>query len=227
MARTLNAAAYAVRREEFLDAAQALIQTRGYEEMSIQDILDAAEASRGAFYHYFDSKAALLEAIVDRLSVSGLAAVAPVVDDPALSAIEKFTRVFSGIAQWKIERKDLMLALLRVWYSDENALVREKLRRNTLAHMTPLVARIIKQGVAEGVFTAGASDDSARVLLTLMLGAADVAGEMFFARQAGTMSFEAVRQRLTAFSVAVERLLGAPDGTVTIVDDATLGEWFG
>ena len=61
MARTVNATVYAVRRDAFIDAAQRLIQAKGYEQMSIQDVLDELDASTGAFYHYFDSKAALLD----------------------------------------------------------------------------------------------------------------------------------------------------------------------
>ncbi|MDB5063897.1 MAG: TetR/AcrR family transcriptional regulator, partial [Chloroflexi bacterium] len=58
MPRTVNVAAHRVRREAFLDVAQRLIQTKGYEQMSIQDVLDALDTSRGALYHYFGSKQA-------------------------------------------------------------------------------------------------------------------------------------------------------------------------
>jgi AcrR family transcriptional regulator len=66
MARTLDPAAHALRRDAFVDAAQRLIQAKGYEQMSLQDVVDELDASRGAFYHYFDSKVALLEAVVRR-----------------------------------------------------------------------------------------------------------------------------------------------------------------
>src|SRR5256885_16974182 len=85
MARTVNAEVHTVRREAFVDAAERLMQTRGYEQMSVQDVLDDLGASRGAFYHYFDSKQALLEAVLDRMVDAGLGSVAPVVDDPTLA----------------------------------------------------------------------------------------------------------------------------------------------
>ncbi len=47
---------YSVRRNEILDAARQLVYTKGYEQMTIQDILDYLQISKGAFYHYFDSK---------------------------------------------------------------------------------------------------------------------------------------------------------------------------
>ena len=63
MARKVKEEDYASRRNEILDAARTLVYTKGYEQMSIQDILDALKISKGAFYHYFDSKPALLEAL--------------------------------------------------------------------------------------------------------------------------------------------------------------------
>ena len=58
---------HAVRRNEILDLAQQLVYTKGYEQMTIQDILDGLQISKGAFYHYFDSKHAVLEAVVERM----------------------------------------------------------------------------------------------------------------------------------------------------------------
>src|SRR5262252_11113825 len=116
MARTLNLAVHTVRREAFVEAAQRLMQARGWEQVSIQDVLDAVEASRGAFYHYFDSKQALLGAMVDRIADQAIAEVEPVVNDPTLAAIPKLERFFGGIAQFKTERKALMLEFIEVWF---------------------------------------------------------------------------------------------------------------
>ena len=227
MARTVNTAVHAIRREAFLDAAQRLIQTKGYEQMSVQDVLDELDASRGAFYHYFDSKAALLEAVIDRMVVAALATVTPIVDHPKLPATEKLTRLFSGIARYKAERKELLLAIMRTWYSDDNALVRDKLRRETVTYLAPLLATVVRQGKAEGVFEVNSPADSARVLVWFLQGVQDLAGELFLALGAGTITFEAVVARFAAHLDAFERILGAPAGTVTIIDTETLREWYG
>ena len=58
---------HAVRRNEILDVAQRLVYTKGYEQMAIQDILDALSIAKGTFYHYFVSKQALLEALIKRM----------------------------------------------------------------------------------------------------------------------------------------------------------------
>ena len=67
MARTVDAEAYAAKRNEILDVMQQFMFTQGYENTSIKDILRELEISSGAFYHYFDSKPALLDAFIARI----------------------------------------------------------------------------------------------------------------------------------------------------------------
>lgn len=227
MARTVNATLYTVRRDAFLDVAQRLVQTKGYEAMSIQDVLNELEASKGAFYHYFDSKQALLEAVVERFADSAIADLAPVLDDPDLTALRKLERFFAGIARRKAEHKDLMLAIIEVWNSDGNAIVREKLRRMTVSRMIPLLSAVIKQGIGEGVFRAASPDETATVFVALLLGFQELANEQFIARQAGTITFEVVQRSVASFTEAFERILGIPKGSLILTDEATLHFWFG
>src|SRR5579875_729678 len=168
MPRTVNPALRTVRREAFVDAAQRLIQCRGYEAMSIQEVLDAVGASRGAFYHYFDSKQALLEAVIDRITDQAIASLEPIVGDSTLPALRALERIFTGIAGWKAQRKDLMLAIIAVWRSDSNAIVREKLRHTAVHRLVSLLAPIIQRGVAEGLFSVHEPTETAAVLVYLL-----------------------------------------------------------
>ena len=227
MARTVNPALHTVRREAFLDVAQRLVETKGYEAMSIQDVLEALEVSKGAFYHYFDSKQALLEAVVESFADGVMDRMAPILSDPNLSALEKLERVFAGIAGWKAERKDLVLAIIEVWSSDSNAIVREKLRRMSVRLMTPLLSSVIKQGIDEGVFNVASPDETATVLLSVMLGFQEQATHLFIARQANTIPFELVERTVAGYTAAYERILGIPKGSLTLTDRATLHFWFG
>jgi len=227
MARTLDPVAHAVRREAFLDAGQRLIATKGYAQLSIQDVIDELSSSKGAFYHYFDSKAALLDGVVSRMVEAATAYLAPAVADPGRSAPEKLNAVFSGLASFKAERKDLLLALTRVWLSDDNAVVREHFRRGVLATMSRLVATIIRQGAAEGSFTTASPDHTARVFVSLILGANEAATDLFVAHRDGAVTFKEVEQTLEAFAVAFERILGIRPGSLEFANrSAVLREWF-
>jgi len=227
MSRTVNVQDYKVRRDAFLDVAQHLIQTKGYEQMSIQDVLDELETSRGALYHYFGSEQALLDGVVDRFADGAMSAVAPILADPHLPALRKLEKVLGGIASFKAERKQLVLAIMEVWNSDGNALVREKLRRLAARRLEPILAAVIRQGIDEGIVTSNSPDEMARVLMYLIQGYQELAGEHFLARQAGTISFEVVLRTYAAFTEAFERILGIPPGSLTLTGEPTLRYWFG
>jgi len=227
LARTLDPEAHAIKRDAFLDAAQRLIQLKGYESTSVQDVLHEVGTSKGAFYHYFGSKGALLNGVIERMVDAATLSVMPIIADPDLSAVEKLRGVFGGITSWKTARKELLLALTEVWMSDDNAIVREKFRRSVVLRLAPLTAAIIRQGKDEGVFTASKPDDAAKVFVSLILSINQTATELFIARQAHEIAFDDVRGALNSYAEALERILGAPAGSMPLVDDSVLHEWFG
>ncbi len=226
MARTLNRTTHAVRREAFLDVGERLIRTKGYEQMSVQDILDDARASKGAFYHYFDSKEALLGAVIERITDTAVGVLEPVVDDPHLSAPEKLQAVFSQAGRWKAERSDLLLGLMRSWYSAENDLVRLRLVRAGAARIAPLLCRIVRQGTAEGAFSLASPDQTAEILVALLHGSGDAFGRLLLERRDGLVSFEQVEGRVAAYNEAIERILGLPAGSFVLIDAPSLHVWF-
>ena len=227
VARTLDPSAHAIRRDAFLDAALRLIQVKGYEQMSVQDVLDDLDVSKGAFYHYFGSKEALLAAVVDRMIKAAMAGIGPIVADPDPTALARLGRLFSAIAQWKGERTELMIELVRVWFSDSNAVVRDQLRRGTQETLTPLLAQIVRQGKDEGAFTINSPEHTARVLVSILLGLNETASQLFLARQAGAVTFEDVECTLAAYAEACERVLGLQPGSWPSLDRSTLLFWFG
>ena len=225
MARTINHASRTIRRDAFVDAAQRLIALKGYEPMSIQDVLEALDASRGAFYHYFDSKVALLEAVLERAVVEATANVERILSDSDISALAKLSRLLTDIADYKNARPDLIRGL-QVWLSDDNVLARDKLRRLTAARLTPLLAPIVRQGCDEGVFAVSSPDETARVLVSLLQGLNELASELFVKRQADAIALDEVEQPLSAYIEAMERILGIPAGSLPR-QQSTLRKWFG
>jgi hypothetical protein len=116
---------------------------------------------------------------------------------------------------------------MEVWNSDGNALVREKLRRLTASRLGPILSTVIGQGVREGTVVISSSpDETARALLYLIQGYQEFAGQLFLARQAGTIGFDDVLRSFAASNEAVERILGIPKGSATLSDEATLRFWF-
>lgn len=50
-------------RERLLDAARALFSEQGFDQTTIDDIVNAAHVSRGTFFNYFENKDAVLAAL--------------------------------------------------------------------------------------------------------------------------------------------------------------------
>jgi len=73
--------------------------------------------------------------------------------------------------------------------------------------IAPLLAEIIRQGIQEGVMTATYPDQVGEVIASLAQDAGENIGALL-------LSFDP------------ERVLGVPAGSLTLVDDQTLKEWF-
>jgi AcrR family transcriptional regulator len=230
MARIVKEEAYAARRKDILDTAQRMVYTKGYEQMTIQDILDHLHISKGAFYHYFDSKGAVLEALVMRMAVNeAVPLIGSIVEDPHLSALEKLHGYFDASARWKTEEKAFMLELLRVWRSDENAIFRQKMSAQSLKWIAPLLTDIIRQGVREGVFNTPYPDQAAYVVVYILLGMSETLIDMIAsgeAKREDEITGTAVTTYIDALTDALERVLGAKKGSIHLIDPEFLKEWF-
>lgn len=230
MARIVKEEEYAARRNEILDVVQRLVYTKGYEQMTIQDILDDLHISKGAFYHYFDSKGSVLEALIERMVVvEVIPLLMPIVQDPHLTALEKLNRYFDTAVRWKTAKKTFMLELLRVWLADENAIVRQKLFTMSVKRVTPLLTEIIRQGIQEGVFKTSYPDQVCQVIVYILQGLSDTIIELLISsetkRDAARIE-SGVTVYTEALTDALERVLGTPKGALHLIDPETLKEWF-
>ena len=224
MARTVNEAAHAERRSAFLDTAQRLMGTKGYEQMTIQDVLNDLGASKGALYHYFDSKQALLEGIVERYTEAAEEHLARCAADAELTALDKLRRFFTGLRPSAAEMR-LGLAALPSWYSDDNAGARHRTGARLADRTTPLLARIVEQGVAEGVFTAAFAEPAGRIAIGLILDLDEITGRQLLAAGPGGLDAASIERTVAAYTDALERVLGAPAGSLVLIDPTALRAW--
>jgi AcrR family transcriptional regulator len=226
MARIVNKEEYELRRNEILDAAQRVVYTRGYDQMSIHDILAEVHISKGAFYHYFDSKQALLEALIERLVSQIQPVLMPIVQDDQLPATVKLQRVFDVASRWKTDRKETLLTLVDVWYSDDNAVLRQRVQTAVFPEIQPLFTSVIDQGVREGVFDTEYPHQVSAIIFSMLISFGDNLIKWISNPE---LHYEAL-QNLDKFSAsyqdALERILGAQPGSLPLFDTAILREWF-
>jgi AcrR family transcriptional regulator len=224
MPRIIKPDDYSAKRNDILDAAQQLIYIQGYERMTIQHVLDQLQISKGAFYHYFDSKSAVLEALIERMQQEVEASLIPLVQDPNLSALDKLQRFFATLEHSSMARQSFVADLMRVWLSDENAIVREKVYDAMMERRVPLLTLIVHQGVEEGLFTTPYPDHAAEIILSLARGMGTRLVKLMLAlaqKQEGSIIQQMV-ETYGAYADALERVLGAPSGSLQRPDAEAL-----
>jgi TetR/AcrR family transcriptional regulator, transcriptional repressor for nem operon len=85
-------------RERLIASARYLFWDRGYAGTSMADLLSHADANSGSFYHFFESKEALLRAVLEEY----LLALRPMVVNPAFErSDEPVERIFAILAGYR------------------------------------------------------------------------------------------------------------------------------
>jgi AcrR family transcriptional regulator len=214
--RTVKPGEYAARRREILDAALELMHDKGYARMTIEDVLAKTQMSKGALYHYFRSKRALLEGIVDTMGESGLSELQAIVDDPGLGAIDKLHAYFARSGAWKAENVTMVSTAMRLWRDENNALLRQKLSQETMRTTTPLLEAIIRQGCDEKVFDTEFPHEAAVIISGMGLHLTDAFIDAIEADGSvgADISGPHIKDVLAAYLQAFERILGAPSGSL-------------
>ena len=218
MARQVKPDEYAARRREILDATLDLLHDKGYERMTVEDVLMKTGMSKGAFYHYFRSKYALLEGVVEAMGESAMRELRVVVEDPKLAAIDKLHAYFRTEHAVKSDNVTTVSTVMRLPRED-NAQLRQKLTRESMVTTAPLLEAIIRQGCNEGVFDTGHPHEAAMIITGMGHHLADAFIDAIEAdcNVGADLSGPHGQGLLAAYVEAFERILGAPSGSLSVI----------
>lgn len=208
------------RRAQFLDCAQGLFFTRGYEATTVNDIIARAGLSKGAFYHYWDSKEALLDAFAERVVAQIIADAQPILDDPSLDALARLNAFLEQGRQWKIERAPMLRAAFTSVLQAGNVVLNQRILAATGRVVTPVLVAIVEEGVREGLFDPPSPAMVAEVVLMLGAGRMTCAVEAMAQAARGELAAATalLEARLADEEAVIERVLGAPPGSIRLVE---------
>jgi AcrR family transcriptional regulator len=214
------------RRRELVYTARELFYSKGYENTSVRDIVDRLGVAKGTFYYYFDSKLEILEAMADEVLAQPVELLARIVADETLPVLEKWGQAFQAVGAWKAERRLEMLAMLHAMQMDENLLLRYKVQKRTVELLSAELAKIIALGVEEGVFVTEFVEESAGITLSIMHSLSDPIYRILANPDDYDDPVAYARREFAAAEAAIERVLGAPPGSLSFVDAQALAAWF-
>lgn len=139
------------RKDQILEAATRVFTQRGFDEARMDDIVAEAGLSKGALYWYFESKEALITAIVDRVFDWESAHMREIIasDETAPRKIEALIEI---TVQDLGKMKPLMPILFEFWsLSLRKESVNQAIKRY-YQRFLDLIEPVIQQGIAAGDF---------------------------------------------------------------------------
>jgi AcrR family transcriptional regulator len=150
--------------DQIVNASLKLFLIKGYQTTTIQDIIEAADCSKGAFYHYFASKEDLLYLIHDTFITYELERGEAVLRREG-SAASRLRQVIIDL----VESIELYRPHVTVFFeerrflsSEKFALVKEKRDRYEM-----VIKQLVTEGILSGEFRA---DSDARIITFAIFG---------------------------------------------------------
>lgn len=187
------------RRAEIIRAASQLFQTKDYDSVTMQDVMELLNIAKGTIYHYFKSKDALFEAVIEEMVAELMNQMQKIAQESDGNALDKIKRIIQE------GRRFSSPELLEGLHKRGNEALHTRLLVATLMQQAPLYAKLIEEGNREGVFSAKNPLECAEFILS---------GVQFLTdRGIHPWSEEDLLRRAKAFPGMIENLLNAPTGS--------------
>jgi TetR/AcrR family transcriptional repressor of nem operon len=161
-------------RESILAHGQRIMAGKGFSAVGLNEILAASGVPKGSFYHYFGSKDAFGEALLESYFADYLAELDATLDAPGLTMAQRLMNYWRN---WQDTQSfsDCQGRCLAVKLGAEVADLSESMRlalKGGTTGITDRLARAIGAGTAEGSLSVdGTPDAAAHSLYQLWLGA--------------------------------------------------------
>jgi hypothetical protein len=153
----------------------------------------------------------VIEALTERLVGDSERALAPIMEDPEMGALEKLQGFCSEIIRWKSARQNLLAAMLTIWYAPDNIAFRLLVDRATAKRLAPLLSAIVRQGVDEHRFATAYSEQAGAIIVAVLQALQDAMAHQLLAaarRSSATPKVKEIAATHAAHIEAIERYLG-------------------
>lgn len=94
-----------VTKKEIIGKATEVFRLKGYHNTSMSDLAEAVGLQKGSFYHYFESKEAIMKAVLTELKNYLNERVNPVVFDESLSPRERLSRLLKSFGKTLLSKE--------------------------------------------------------------------------------------------------------------------------
>jgi TetR/AcrR family transcriptional regulator, cholesterol catabolism regulator len=212
-----------IRRAELLDRAAKLFLQHGYDNVSLNDLIADAGVSKGAFYHWFPSKDALVAALAERSARDAFAGIEHALAQCDGDALDRLNAVLRAGFDTNMnmsgpEQLAAMVSLLR----PDNAHLYGRILAVEKELYRPLLTRLISAGVRDGTFDTFDPEGVADMIYGLAARTNSNIVDVLEADGESTRdrAIDALTTRFRLHGLAVDRILGLPDGSIAVLTRA-------
>lgn len=196
MSRTVKAPH--IRRAEILDVALTLFRRLGYAATTVDGIVREAGVAKGTFYYYFPTKEAVLAALSARMVQAMADSLQRIADDQSHMPLKKLQLMFGEMQRLAAANSSIVDNL----HHAGNRELHERNNIETIRTLGPIIAGVVEQGKAEGIFDV---EDAVSTVQFMLAGSLFLFGEGMF-----DWSDDERAARLQAMRQLVVRALGMP-----------------
>jgi AcrR family transcriptional regulator len=149
------------RKKEIMDTAGQFFLTKGYEETSVNMIVEHLNIAKGTFYYYFKSKEEVLGAILEDYLEQFAQQIRLLTLNKEMNAYEKLQFVLKNILSSNQEPKHLTAHVEDSKSGKLHAMMDEKFYEK----FKPIIISILRQGIEEGIFNISYPEELTEILL--------------------------------------------------------------
>ena len=135
--------------DRLLAEATRLFAQRGFDRVSVQELVEAAGVTKGAMYHYFTSKDDLLFAIYQRVLQLQMSRLAQIVERGG-DVTERLHAAAADVVKTTVDNLDDMVIFFRSLHMLSPDRQREVRKERRAYH--ELFRSLVEEGMREGVF---------------------------------------------------------------------------
>lgn len=205
------------RKQVIVSAAEKLFYEKGFENTSVQDVLNETGISKGGFYHHFESKLKLLEEICDQRTERSFQYACQAVEQCEGDAVRKMNLIFDIGSFFTEKDLEYVGLVMHVIYRDGCVQLRDMMRQLRIRYYNPLLTQIIHQGMREKCFYTPHPDGVGRLILMLNNDLTDEVASALLRMQDNPDELNDIVEMLDAYRCAMERILNAPYGTLDLL----------
>ena len=212
-----------LRKKEILQTAEMLFCRHGYEQTSIQDILDLLKISKGSFYHHFVSKEALLENLCKSRAEQSIKMTVTNTECRE-SATEKLNQLLTGMIPLHDEKLSFLTMLLPTFYLPEGRVLKASYCDSLKNVFYEPVRDAIIEGTASGEMNCDDPEICAEIVLLavnrLWTAICDIIIQK--ERSGAETDLSEILHITEQYRSAAERILSAAYGSLVLIDIPSL-----